>query len=49
MAAPLLDTPQHTTRGVSGGHSSTCFQICFPVATSIATVALALVTYITPL
>src|SRR5258708_12141506 len=49
MAAPLLETPQHTTRGVSGGHSSVCFQICLPVATSIATVALALVTNITPL
>jgi len=45
----LLDTPQHTTRGVSGGQSSVCFQSCLPVATSIATVALTLVTYITPL
>jgi len=45
----LFDTPQHTTRGVSGGHSRVCFQICFPVATSIATVWRAFVTYITPL
>src|SRR5262245_65931668 len=49
IAAPLFDTPQQTTRGVSGGQSSVCFQICLPVATSIATVARALVTYITPL
>ena len=49
IAGPLLDTPQHTTRGVSGGQSSVCLQICLPVATSMATVCLALVTYMTPL
>src|SRR5882757_5199991 len=48
-AATLLETPQHTTRGFSGGQSSVCFQICLPDATLIATVARALGTYITPL
>jgi hypothetical protein len=45
----LLETPQQTTRGVSGSQSTVVFQICLPVATSIATVALASVMYMTPL
>ena len=49
IAAPLLDTPQQTTRGVSAGQSSVWRQICLPVPTSIATVCRALVTYMTPL
>jgi len=36
--------PQHTMRGVSGGYSTLVFQSCLPLLTSIAIVALLLVT-----
>jgi hypothetical protein len=45
----LFDTPQHTTRIMSAGKSTGVRQSCLPVAASIATVHLTLVTYITPL